>query len=151
MKHLQLGEYFSRCLAGSRMKFKWSWTGTTQRSGFKKGCVLLYFSSDEFESTLTVYWNRVGAAGLYCTGPVICEFLFWVGDVCEGNSVCLCVNGTLFWTLDNLLTSVRYVASRRRSPNFQLSRLLLSAAVTYVQYSGHRFSPRIYPAQGLAG
>ncbi len=27
-------------------------------SGFKKGCVLLYYSSTEFESTLTVEWNR---------------------------------------------------------------------------------------------
>jgi hypothetical protein len=36
-------------------------------------------------------------------------------------------------TLDNLLTPERYVAPRRHSPNFQLSRLLLSVAVTYVQ------------------
>jgi hypothetical protein len=34
-------------------------------SGFKKGCVLLYYqNSSEFESTLAVKWNGVGAAGL---------------------------------------------------------------------------------------
>jgi hypothetical protein len=33
-------------------------------SGVKKGYVLLQYSSDEFESTLTVYWNGVEACGI---------------------------------------------------------------------------------------
>ncbi len=44
-------------------KFQWRWTGTTQGSRFKKGCVLLYYSSSECDSTLTVYWNGAEAAG----------------------------------------------------------------------------------------
>jgi hypothetical protein len=47
------------------------------RSGFKKGCVLLYFSSSELGSTLTVYWNVVGAAGMSYTDSVIGDFPFF--------------------------------------------------------------------------
>jgi hypothetical protein len=34
---------------------------------FNKGCVFLYYSSSEFESTLIVYWNEIGAAGPECS------------------------------------------------------------------------------------
>jgi hypothetical protein len=37
-------------------------------SWFKKVCVLQYYSSTVFESTLTVYWNGVGAAGSSVAG-----------------------------------------------------------------------------------
>ncbi len=44
--------------------------------GFKEGSVLLYYSSTEFKSTLTVYWNRVEAAGMSHSDPVNWEFPF---------------------------------------------------------------------------
>ncbi len=53
-------------------------------SGFKKGCVLLYYSSTEFESTVLflfiVYWSNVGAAWLSSTGLSIWSYLFWGGS-----------------------------------------------------------------------
>ncbi len=58
-------------------------------------CVtILCYSSSEFESNLTVYWNGIGAVGMYCAEPVIWEFPFleWVNFA---GGIRLCVNGTL--------------------------------------------------------
>ncbi len=43
--------------------------------------MLLYYSSSEIESTLTVYWNGIAieAAGMFCTDFVIWEFPFLRG------------------------------------------------------------------------
>jgi hypothetical protein len=63
--------------------------GTTQRSGFKKWCILLYYSSTEFESTVLflfiVYWSNVGADWFSSTGLSIWEFPF-LRDLAGGNS-----------------------------------------------------------------
>ncbi len=66
------------------------WLARLMGSGSKKGYVLstIYYSSTEFESTLTVYWNGVGAAGMSftwsCTDPVIWKFPILRGAVCRG-------------------------------------------------------------------
>jgi hypothetical protein len=48
-------------------------------SGFKKGCLLQYYSSTKFKSTITVYWNMVETSWMYCTDPVLWGFSFLRG------------------------------------------------------------------------
>jgi hypothetical protein len=47
------------CLAGGRM-ISVKMDGHDSKEAGSKGCVLLYYSSSKFESSLTVYWNGVG-------------------------------------------------------------------------------------------
>jgi uncharacterized protein (DUF486 family) len=62
------------------------WHGSKE-AGFKKEregciyCILLNYSCAEFESALTVPWNRVGDARLSCTDPVIWELPFFRGEL----------------------------------------------------------------------
>ncbi len=61
------------------------WLARLIGSGFKKGCVFLYYSSIEFESTLTVDWNGVGATEMSYTVQTLSSgsFLFY-GDAIIG-------------------------------------------------------------------
>ncbi len=67
----------------NKISVNMDWQEGLKRSGFKKGCVLLYNSSSEFESILAAFWYGVGAAGTLST----CSFLFPGSDVCGGNIV----------------------------------------------------------------
>ncbi len=65
---------------------KRSWARLIE-SGVKKGYVLLHYSSNEFKSTLSVYWNGVEAAGILYR-PCHLGVLFFEGVLFAGGIDC---------------------------------------------------------------
>ncbi len=123
------------------MKFQWSWTGTTHRKRVQERLcmtVLLFLWIREYSYCLL---EQGRSCRLYFTDPVICEFLYWVVMFAKGIVyMFMCEWDTILNPRRTLWTIFAYTcaictSSKRRSPNFQLSRLLLCVAVTYVQWS----------------